>query len=95
MSKADYVRSALRRGRTQGHHCHWPGCDRKVPPAAWGCLYHWRKLPKDIRRRIWRAFQPGQEKSKTPSAEYIAAAKEAQKWIAEHYPATEQGAFDL
>jgi hypothetical protein len=95
VSKADYVRSAIRSGRTDGHHCHWPGCERKCPPEAWGCYEHWRKLPKAIQVRIWRAFQPGQEKSKTPSAEYIAAAREAQDWIAANYPTATQGRLEL
>jgi len=32
-TKADYVRS---QGQTRNHHCHWPGCDKQVPPAMWG-----------------------------------------------------------
>lgn len=95
MSKADYVRSALRGGSHRHHECHWPGCDRQVPPAAWGCQTHWYKLPKALRTRIWKAFRPGQEKTKTPSAEYIAVAREAQDWIAAHYPPQEQGALEL
>jgi len=37
-TKADYVRS---QGQTRNHHCHWPGCDKQVPPAMWGCKGHW------------------------------------------------------
>lgn len=33
-AKADYARS---QGQTREHHCHWPGCDKQVPPAMWGC----------------------------------------------------------
>lgn len=99
MSKAAYVRSALAGGNFDRHHCHWPGCERIVPPAAWGCKPHWYKLPEAIRQRIWRAFRPGQEKSKTPSAEYIAAAREAQDWIAANAapepPKPTQGALSL
>ncbi len=79
--KADHVRAALRRGETLNHHCHWPGCQRKVPPAAWGCRPHWFALPPAIRTRIWRAYKPGQEMSKRPSVEYVAAVTEAQEWI--------------
>jgi hypothetical protein len=99
VSKADYVRQAMRKGRAGGHHCHWPNCERHVQPAAWGCNEHWWRLPNTIRLRIWRAFRPGQEKSKTPSAEYIAAAREAQDWIAANAapepPKPKQGALDL
>lgn len=79
-TKADYVRS---QGQTRGHHCHWPGCEKQVPPAMWGCKGHWFALPPMLRARIWRTYQPGQEVNGTPSAEYMAAAKMAQAWIAE------------
>lgn len=78
-TKADYVRS---QGQTRRHLCHWPGCTANVPPAVWGCRPHWYSLPKTIRDRIWRAFRPGQEKTMTPSQEYLEAAQEAQDWIA-------------
>lgn len=81
-AKVDHVRAALRDGQTHGHTCHWPGCDKRVPPAAWGCRPHWYKLPKAIRNRIWAAYRQGQEDSKTPSRVYIDAAREAQEWIA-------------
>jgi hypothetical protein len=88
MTKAGYVVSRLKRGHSGGHHCHWPGCHRSVPPAAWGCKKHWYMLPDHLRSKIWRAFRPGQEISKTPSREYVEVAREVQDWIAEHYPPT-------
>lgn len=78
-TKADYV--LKQRANPTGHHCHWPGCERCVPPAMWGCAKHWFMLPKHLRDRIWRAYRPGQEISKTPSMEYIEAAEAAQAWI--------------
>ena len=66
------------------HLCHWPGCGRVVPPKLWGCRYHWMQLPKRIRDRIWNAYVPGQEVTKTPSREYLVAARAAQEWIREH-----------
>lgn len=63
------------------HNCHWPGCQRHVPPKLWGCREHWFKLPKDLRDEIWRTYRPGQEISKTPSREYIAAARAVREWI--------------
>jgi hypothetical protein len=65
-----------------GHHCHWPGCTKEVPPRMWGCSVHWFKLPASLRARIWRTYVPGQEITKTPSKAYIAAAREVQEWIA-------------
>lgn len=81
MSKADYVRAAISTGETGKHHCHWPGCKELVAPAAWGCRPHWYKLPLRLRNRIWRLYRPGQETSKTPSREYVEAAREVQEWI--------------
>jgi hypothetical protein len=63
------------------HHCHWPGCETEVPPAMWGCRRHWYQLPKRLRDRIWETYMPGQEITKTPSAEYVEVAKEVQEWI--------------
>jgi len=62
--KADYVRAKIREGQTRGHHCHWPGCDKRVPPAQWGCRQHWFKLPLALRTKIWHAYRIGQEDSK-------------------------------
>lgn len=84
--KVEHVRTALRTDRRANHHCHWPNCDAAVPAAAWGCKKHWYMLPKDMQRRIWRAFRPGQEESKTPSREYVAVAREVQDWIAANHP---------
>ena len=67
------------------HHCHWPCCETPVPPAMWGCKKHWFKLPKELRDRIWRTYKPGQEITKTPSPEYIAAAKRVHEWICDNY----------
>lgn len=78
MSKADYVRS---QGQTRNHHCHWPDCDKQVPPAMWGCMGHWKALPKDLQARIWATYVPGQEVSGTPSRAYLEAAKAVQDWI--------------
>lgn len=72
-----------------GHHCHWPGCGKDVPPAKWGCARHWFMLPKEIRDAIWAAYQPGQEVTKTPSREYVRVGRLAQDWIAANYPSTE------
>lgn len=64
------------------HHCHWPGCTVEVPPKLWGCETHWFRLPGHLRVRIWKAYRPGQEITKTPSREYLDAAHTVQQWIA-------------
>ncbi len=82
-SKADYVRA---QPQTRKHHCHWPGCDKQVPPAMWGCKAHWFALPTALRNKVWRAYVPGQEATMTPSAEYLAVANEVQAWIRSQQP---------
>lgn len=81
-AKADHVREARAAGVTGGHHCHWPGCDKAVPPAMWGCSRHWFALPAALRAKVWRAYRPGQEQDKRPSADYLQVANEVQEWIA-------------
>ena len=83
-TKANYVRQ--HGDHDDSHTCHWPGCDRAVPPAMWGCRTHWYRLPLDLRNRIWMTFRPGQEIDKHPSEAYLKVAKEVQEWIASHYP---------
>lgn len=85
-TKVSHVKSA---SQTREHECHWPGCKKQVPPAMWGCSYHWFKLPVGLRNKIWHNYEPGQEIRFDPSPEYIAAAKEVQQWINNNYPSTE------
>lgn len=77
--KAAYV---ARQRQTRRHACHWPGCERQVPPAMWGCREHWFKLPKPLRDQIWKEYRPGQEIDGRPSARYLATAQLVQMWIA-------------
>jgi len=80
VSKADYVRS---QGQSRDHTCHWPGCEKQVPPAMWGCKFHWFKLPHALRNRIWAAYRPGQEQDGNPSEAYMEVAMDVQRWIRE------------
>lgn len=82
--RAAKVRHVRGQGQTREHHCHWPGCDKQVPPAMWGCKAHWFRLPKALRDRVWNAYRPGQEATMTPSAEYLQVADDVQRWIREH-----------
>lgn len=81
VAKASYVRGQR---QTRNHTCHWPACERQVPPAMWGCKPHWFKLPKALRDRIWATYEIGQEVDMTPSDEYLAAAFAVQNWIKDH-----------
>lgn len=82
MSIQDKVNHVLNSGQSRNHICHWPGCNKQVPPAMWGCKSHWFRLPSNIRGKIWSAYSIGQEVNGTPSKEYIDAANAAQEWIA-------------
>lgn len=63
------------------HRCHWPKCPVEVPPKMFACKPHWMQLPQEIRDKIWAAYRPGQEKTKTPSQAYLQAAMDALRWI--------------
>lgn len=77
-AKRAYVRT---QGQARRHSCHWPGCDKQVPPALWGCKEHWFRLPRALRDRIWATYREGQEQSGRPSTEYVDAARDVQDWI--------------
>lgn len=76
--KRAHVRAAK---QDRGHTCHWPGCERQVPPAMWGCKPHWLRLPHRLRLRIWDTYEPGQEQRMDPSEDYLEAARAVQEWI--------------
>lgn len=80
--KVEYVKN---QGQTRDHTCHWPGCNKQVPPAMWGCKEHWFSLPQRLRIKVWAAYRIGQEVKMNPSAEYIAVVKEVEQWIKENY----------
>lgn len=80
-TKRAYVKS---QGQTRNHYCHWPGCTRQVPPSMWGCITHWKRLPKYLRDLIWTTYEPGQEVDLTPSTDYLDAADRVQEWITVH-----------
>lgn len=81
MNKAEYVKGQR---QTRPHTCHWPGCDKQVPPAMWGCKAHWFRLPLSLRHGIWATYEPGQEVDMTPSRGYLDAVKAVEKWIREN-----------
>lgn len=66
-----------RKGEPIEHTCHADGCDVEVPPRMLMCLRHWRMVPRTIQRQIWNEYVPGQEITKTPTAQYVYVMKEA------------------
>ena len=63
--------------RAPGHHCHARGCATLVKPEMLMCLRHWRMVPKDIQRRVWATYRPGQCDDKRPSEAWHEAADAA------------------
>ena len=59
------------------HHCHATGCDTAVPPRLLMCLKHWRMVPQALQDAVWAAYRPGQETTKDPTSQYLAAARAA------------------
>jgi hypothetical protein len=49
----------------------------------WGCRFHWFQLPKTLRDRVWAAYRPGQEETGNVSEDYVAVARDVQRWIKE------------
>lgn len=82
--KAEKVRYVKRQVQDRPHHCHYPGCTQQVKPAFYMCYPHWMSLPKYLRDKIWAAYKPGQEKTMTPSREYVLVTQEVEQWIKEN-----------
>jgi hypothetical protein len=59
------------------HRCHAEGCTTIIPPRLLMCMSHWCKVPHEIQARIWKAYVPGQEIRKDPTALYLVIMKEA------------------
>jgi len=64
------------------HTCHAIGCKIKTKPEMFMCLSHWRKVPKELQRAIWRYYRPGQCDDWNPSKEYCETAKAALRAVA-------------
>jgi hypothetical protein len=48
-----------------------------VVPGLLMCGPHWVMVPPDLRRAVLDTYEEGQEVTKTPSREYLAAAEAA------------------
>lgn len=59
------------------HRCHVKGCTKIVPLKMLMCAPHWHLCPADLQRQVWRTYKAFQEVTKTPTAEYLAAAAAA------------------
>lgn len=81
VGQAEKVAHVKKAGQDRRHGCHWPGCEKQVPPAMWGCKPHWFRLPERLRSAIWWSYRPGQGQRMDPSEDYLDAAREVQEWI--------------
>lgn len=59
------------------HLCHAKNCTIAVPPRLLMCIRHWRMVPLDIQRLVWKHYRPGQEIDKRPTREYLAVMQQA------------------
>lgn len=75
------------------HTCHAMRCSREVAPRFMMCPTHWRKVPRRLQAEVYRAYVPGQEQRKDPSADYLRVAERAIVSVAtaEGHLTTEEG----
>ncbi len=59
------------------HTCHAFECTKVVKPEMFMCLSHWRRVPRELQKRIWALYRPGQCDDKNISAGYAKTAKQA------------------
>jgi hypothetical protein len=71
------------------HHCHARGCGVATKPEMLMCLRHWRMVPRDIQRRVWATYRPGQCDDMRPSEAWHEAADAAIRAVAEKEAAQE------
>ena len=64
------------------HHCHARGCETAVPPKMFMCLKHWRMVPREMQRRVWAVYVPGQEVRKDPTPQYLEVTRSVIDFVA-------------
>lgn len=57
------------------HECAARGCGRRVPANRLMCGPHWRKVPRQLRLRVWGTYRPGQELDHDLSPDYVHAVR--------------------
>lgn len=43
------------------HRCHAKGCPTQISASNFMCPEHWHILSADLRRRVWRHYQKGND----------------------------------
>jgi hypothetical protein len=64
------------------HTCHAYGCNANVRPEMFMCFAHWRRVPKDMQKRIWATYRPGQCDDKHITPAYGRAAQDSIRAVA-------------
>lgn len=85
------------------HCCHAAECAHAVPPRMLMCRRHWRLVPAQLQRAVWRAYVPGQEWRKDPTPLYLLVQRLAVgvvalsegTWSAEHAQYEQRRAHEL
>ncbi len=62
--------------------CAATGCSERIPPHLLMCRVHWKLVGRDVRQRVMRHYQIGQERRGDASEAYRAAAAEAIRQVA-------------
>lgn len=65
------------------HICHARGCKTPVKPELLMCFKHWKMVPRNLQRNVWKHYRRGQCDDKNPSLEWHAAADAAIKAVFE------------
>lgn len=68
---------------TRAHGCHAVNCGTPVPPRMHMCRRHWAMVPRVVQRRLWATYRPRQEQTMTPSPDYLRAAAQCVRLVAE------------
>ncbi len=63
------------------HTCHAIWCDVRTRPTLFMCLKHWKMVPLELQRRIWRSYRTGQCGDRKVSMEYFKVTREAKNLV--------------
>jgi hypothetical protein len=58
--------------KKQGQTCRAIGCTRTLPPYVFMCRKHWRLVPGDLKREVWRNYTVAKAKGRQLSEEWDA-----------------------
>lgn len=66
-----------------GHLCHANRCKSICAPSKLMCLRHWKMVPRHLQNAVYDTFKSGQERTKSPSREWVKAARNAINYVYE------------